>query len=112
MRRHDVRRRASAIRSTLRSLTSMGASAGTCRDSCRAEPRDDSNVASGRRRRSLVRSTRWTRAIAVVWLLLACAGLARASEFADDLAARRARIMERLGPDTMLVLWSAPPQRY
>jgi len=36
----------------------------------------------------------------------------RASEFSDDLAARRARVMERLGPDAMLVLWSAPTVRY
>src|SRR5439155_17701943 len=37
---------------------------------------------------------------------------ARASELSDDLAARRARVMNALGPDTMLVVWSAPPQRY
>jgi Xaa-Pro aminopeptidase len=35
-----------------------------------------------------------------------------ASEFSDDLRARRARVMERLGPDSMLVLWSAAPKRY
>jgi Xaa-Pro aminopeptidase len=34
--------------------------------------------------------------------------LAHASPFSDDLSARRARVMERLGPATMLVLWSAP----
>src|SRR5712691_365808 len=35
-----------------------------------------------------------------------------ASELSDDLKARRARVMERLGADAMLVLWSAPAQRY
>jgi Xaa-Pro aminopeptidase len=35
-----------------------------------------------------------------------------ATPFSDDLAARRARIMERLGPDAMLILWSAPVARY
>ena len=54
-------------------------------------------------------------------LVLACLVLAavlghpaagRASAFSDDLAARRARVMEALGPDTMLVLWSAPPRTY
>lgn len=37
---------------------------------------------------------------------------ARASELSDDLAARRARVMDRLGPDAILVLWSAPAVRY
>ena len=36
----------------------------------------------------------------------------RASEFSDDLAARRSRLMQRLGPDSMLVLLSAPPRVY
>ena len=36
----------------------------------------------------------------------------RASEFSDDLAARRSRLMQRLGPDTMLVLLSAPTRVY
>lgn len=36
----------------------------------------------------------------------------RASDFSDDLAARRARVMERLGPEAMLILWSAPTARY
>lgn len=44
--------------------------------------------------------------------LLVLRGSATASEFSDDLAARRSRIMERLGPDTMLVLLSAPPRVY
>jgi Xaa-Pro aminopeptidase len=37
---------------------------------------------------------------------------ARASEFSDDLGARRSRLMQRLGPDTMLVLLSAPARVY
>ena len=37
---------------------------------------------------------------------------AQASEFSDDLKARRARVMQRLGPDAMVLLWSAPLQRY
>ena len=51
--------------------------------------------------------------------LLACAladarfrAAADASEFSVDLAARRARVAERLGPDAMLLLWSAPERRY
>jgi Xaa-Pro aminopeptidase len=44
--------------------------------------------------------------------LLSIAAGARASELSDDLKARRARVMEKLGPDAMLILWSAPPQRY
>jgi Xaa-Pro aminopeptidase len=43
---------------------------------------------------------------------LIAAAYAGASEFSDDLAARRSRVMEKLGTDAMLVLWSAPPQRY
>jgi Xaa-Pro aminopeptidase len=35
-----------------------------------------------------------------------------ASEFSDDLAARRARVMEAIGPDTMLILWAAPTARF
>jgi Xaa-Pro aminopeptidase len=48
--------------------------------------------------------------VALAALLLAAA--AGASELSDDLAARRARVMERFGPDAMLILWSAPVQRY
>ena len=36
----------------------------------------------------------------------------RASDFSDDLAARRSRLMQRLGPDSMLVLLSAPARVY
>ena len=37
---------------------------------------------------------------------------ARGAEFQDDLRARRLRIMDRLGPEAMLILWSAPVQTY
>jgi Xaa-Pro aminopeptidase len=37
---------------------------------------------------------------------------AAAAEFQDDLKARRARVLERLGPDAMLILWSAPVRTY
>jgi len=49
---------------------------------------------------------------AIAACLLLVAGAARASELSDDLKARRARLMERLGPEALLVVWSAPPQRY
>ena len=44
-------------------------------------------------------------------LLLSCT-IASASELSDDLAARRARVMERLGPEAMLILRSAPVRNY
>jgi len=31
---------------------------------------------------------------------------------ADDVKARRARVMEKVGPDALAILWSAPPARY
>jgi len=43
---------------------------------------------------------------------LAVVSLAGANELSDDLSARRARMMERLGPDAMLVLFSAPIRNY
>src|SRR4029077_10628460 len=52
---------------------------------------------------------RWS-ALAIVLLFAGAA--ARASELTDDVKARRARVMEQLGPDAMLILWSAPSQRY
>ena len=53
------------------------------------------------------------RRLGVAWLVvLLAAALARASEFSDDLKARRSRVMDRIGADAMLILWSAPPQRY
>jgi Xaa-Pro aminopeptidase len=50
------------------------------------------------------------------WLVALCILLwsvsAGASELARDLKSRRARVMERLGAESLLVLWSAPPARY
>src|SRR5689334_18078406 len=52
------------------------------------------------------------RCVAILIALTAVASVARASELSDDLKARRARVMDALGPDAMLVLWSAPSERY
>jgi Xaa-Pro aminopeptidase len=49
-------------------------------------------------------------AAAVAWVL--CATIAGASELSDDLAARRARVMDRVGSDAMVILWSAPTRNY
>lgn len=45
-------------------------------------------------------------------LMVALASVPRASELSDDLAARRARVMAELGPDSMLILMSAPRRTY
>ena len=45
-------------------------------------------------------------------ILLVLSSLSRASELSDDLVARRNRVMARLDADAMLILWSAPTQRY
>lgn len=44
--------------------------------------------------------------------LLAVAVSAAAGPLQDDLAARRSRLMERLGPDSMAIVWSAPTRPY
>ena len=54
--------------------------------------------------------TAWLAVLAFVVLVAPSA--ARASEHSDDLKARRARMMQRLGPDAMLVLFSAPLRNY
>ena len=47
------------------------------------------------------------------WMLATCAILcAQTSTFRDDLRQRRARFMDRLGPDTVTVLFSAPARTY
>src|SRR5215831_20475280 len=51
------------------------------------------------------------------WGLLIVVGIfltqhAIAGEFQDDLKTRRSRFMERLGPNAMLILWSAPVKVY
>ena len=50
----------------------------------------------------------------LAWTLLAFVSCAQAlaSEFQDDLRERRRSAMERLGPEAMLILWSAPLQTY
>ncbi len=45
-------------------------------------------------------------------VVLVYAGTARAQQFQDDLKARRARAMERLGNDSILILFSAPEKVY
>lgn len=52
------------------------------------------------------------RCAATLSMLVLLAGAARGSELSDDLKARRARVMERLGPDAMLILMSAPERSY
>src|SRR4051812_5309395 len=51
-------------------------------------------------------------AIAAAVLVSATAAQTRASDVSDDLKARRARVMDRVGPDALLILWSAPAARY
>ena len=46
------------------------------------------------------------------WRLRFCAPAARPGEFQDDLKARRARMMEHLGSNTLFVLQSAPAKVY
>jgi Xaa-Pro aminopeptidase len=48
----------------------------------------------------------------VLLVLAAVTGRAGAGELQDDLRARRARVMDALGPESLLVHWSAPAQVY
>ena len=48
----------------------------------------------------------------VMGAVLAGAAIAGAGPLQDDLAARRARLMERLGTDTVAIVWSAPSRVY
>lgn len=52
------------------------------------------------------------RFVSYVLLAALTAAPAIASELQDDLKARRARVMDRLGPDSILILWSAPVKVY
>jgi hypothetical protein len=52
------------------------------------------------------------RTASVLVCLVALAGVAGAGPLQDDLKARRARAMEKLGPDTIAIFWSAPPRVY
>ena len=49
---------------------------------------------------------------AIALLALAVASVASAGPLQDDLKARRARAMERLGPDALAIFWSAPARVY
>jgi Xaa-Pro aminopeptidase len=44
--------------------------------------------------------------------VLVCAAAAAAGPLQDDLTARRARLMERLGPNALAIVWSAEPKVY
>jgi Xaa-Pro aminopeptidase len=59
-----------------------------------------------------LRYVRSTVSVLVTVIALLLAASARASDLSDDLKARRARVMERLGPDAIAILWSAPAARY
>lgn len=49
---------------------------------------------------------------AVLLVCLGLASLAAAGPLQDDLKARRARAMEKLGPETLAIFWSAPTRVY
>ena len=55
---------------------------------------------------------RTTRFAALLALTLFIPLSATAGPLQDDLQARRARAMERLGPDTLAIFWSAPTRVY
>jgi Xaa-Pro aminopeptidase len=52
------------------------------------------------------------RLFALSLIVAAVTGPVAAGELQDDLTIRRSAIMQRLTPDDILVLWSAPEQRY
>ena len=56
--------------------------------------------------------TRIARLVILAFAVSIAPSAARASEHSDDLKARRARMMQRLGSDAMLVLFSAPVRNY
>lgn len=57
-------------------------------------------------------TTRTRSLVPALACLLALARIAAAGPLQDDLKARRARAMEKLGPDTVAIFWSAPPRVY
>ena len=59
----------------------------------------------------MVRQVARVMAMAVV-TVLGSATLMWAGPLQDDLAARRARLMEKLGTDTIAIVWSAPTRVY
>jgi Xaa-Pro aminopeptidase len=52
------------------------------------------------------------RMLVLVVSVLGCAAVAVAGPLQDDLTARRARFMERLGPNALAIVWSAEPKVY
>jgi len=53
------------------------------------------------------------RSVAIAVLIAAAApGVVRAGEYQDDLKARRARLLQKLDPGTMMIAWSAPAKVY
>ena len=60
----------------------------------------------------MMRTLRSSRHALLVLFVLGLAARAGSSELTDDLKARRARVMDKLGPDAMLILWSAPTRIY
>ena len=52
------------------------------------------------------------RMLGMVMLVLLPVRAALAADFQDDLKARRARVMQELGPESILIIWSAPPRVY
>ncbi len=60
-----------------------------------------------------IRASRWSALAACAWLVLSAVLAAVPDDgLVEDLRARRARLMERLGADTLFVAWSAPPRVY
>ena len=51
-------------------------------------------------------------AAVLICLLPALARTVAAGPYQDDLKARRARAMEKLGTDSVAIFWSAPPRVY
>ncbi len=56
--------------------------------------------------------SRHRRGLTIAGAVVLAVASVRASELSDDLKARRARLMDALGPDALIVLWSAPTRRY
>src|ERR1041384_6623482 len=52
------------------------------------------------------------RVLCVLMLVLLPFKVAKAAEFQDDLKARRARVMQQLKPESLLIVWSAPTRVY
>jgi Xaa-Pro aminopeptidase len=62
---------------------------------------------------SLKRRNQWKTLLCLAPILFSCCyGLALAGDFQEDLKARRTKVLERLGPESILILWSAPSRTY